>query len=278
MDPTTHRPAVLVTGASRGLGAVIASHLADDGFTVFAGMRRPTPLAHPALQPVALDVTDPDSVATAVTTVSERLGDRGLTAVVNNAAVLEAGPLERADAAQIDRHLRTNVTGPLLTVQAFLPLLRREHGRIINISSINAQLPLPYWGLYSASKAALVALSDAMRIELAPFGVGVTVLTLGAFATDIRRRALHNWPDDDAYAGAKATSEALVAMLDATAADPSNVAHAVSAALHADVPPAHVAVGDGINDLLALASQPAEVRDAALGQLLTTATQQPQTV
>ena len=272
MDPTTHRPAVLVTGASRGLGAIIAAHLAADGFTVFAGMRRPTPQAHPALHPVALDVTDPASLTAAVTTVSERLGDHGLAAVVNNAAVLEAGPLELADAAQIDRHLRTNVTGPLITVQAFLPLLRREHGRIINVSSINAQLPLPYWGLYSASKAALVALSEAMRMELAPSGLGVTVLTLGAFATDIRRRALHNWPAGDAYAGAKTTSEALVAMLDATAADPRLVARAVSAALHAEVAPAHVAVGDGIDDLLALASQPADVRDAALGQLLTSAT------
>ena len=262
MDPTTHPPAVVVTGAARGLGAVIASSLADDGFTVFAGMRRPTPLAHPALHPVALDVTDPASLAAAVTTISERLGDRALAAVVNNAAVLEAGPLELADAVQIDRHLRTNVTGPLLTVQAFLPLLRRGHGRIVNVSSINAQLPMPYWGLYSASKAALVALSDAMRIELAPFGLGVTVLTLGAFATDIRRRALGNWPAVEAYAGARATSEALIAMLDATAADPGNVARAVSAVLHADVPPAHVAVGDGIDDLLALASQPADVRDA----------------
>jgi NAD(P)-dependent dehydrogenase (short-subunit alcohol dehydrogenase family) len=273
MDPT-HRPDVLVTGASRGLGAVIAEYLAADGFTVFAGMRRPTPQRDPALHPVALDVTDPASVAAAATAVGERLGRHGLAAVVNNAAVLEAGPLELADATQIDRHLRTNITGPLTTVQAFLPLLRRNHGRIINISSINAQLPMPYWGLYSASKAALVALSDAMRIELAPSGIGVTVLTLGAFATDIRRRALHNWPASDAYPGAKATSQALVEMLDATAADPRSVAQAVKAALDAEVAPAHLAVGNGIDDLLALASQPAHIRDAALSQLLTAATDQ----
>lgn len=274
MHPTTEKPAVLITGASRGLGAVMARRLADDGFAVFAGMRRPAPVDHPDIQMLALDVTDRASIGAAAAEIAARVRGRGLFALVNNAAVLEAGPVELATAGQIDRHLRTNVTGTIATTQALLPLLRSGHGRIVNVSSVNAQLPMPYWGLYSASKAALVALSDALRMELAAWDIGVTVLTLGAFATDIRSRAVQTWPADragDPYKGARATNEALVAMLDATAADPSRVADAIAEILHAENPPPHRAVGDGIDDLLALASQPAETRQAVLDQLLATA-------
>ncbi|MFN0090402.1 MAG: SDR family NAD(P)-dependent oxidoreductase [Acidimicrobiales bacterium] len=259
---------VVVTGASKGLGAAISARLASEGFTVFAAARQPAETTHPNMIPVALDVTDRRSLAAAADTVARAVGGLGVFALVNNAAVLEAGPLELADAAQIDRHLRTNVGGPLAATQAFLPLLRAAGGRIVNVSSINAQLPLPFWGLYSASKAALVALSDALRCELAPQGIGVSVLTLGAFATDIRRRALTAWPESGPYAAARAASEALVAALDGTAADPTLVSDVVFDVLSCPQAPAHRVVGEGVEDLLALASQPPEVRDAALSQLL----------
>lgn len=264
----SHQPAVVVTGASRGLGAAIAGSLAAEGYTVFAGSRRPLDHAQPGVVTVPLDVADPRSLHTAATMVADRLNGQGLYALVNNAAVLEAGPLEHADADTVARHLQTNVAGPLNAVQAFLPQLRAGQGRIVNISSINANLALPFWGLYSASKAALAALTDSLRMELGPQGVAVTLLTLGAFTTDIRRNALAGWLDGDGYTEARATTEALVRMLDATAADPTVVAQAVATVLRRATPPAHQAIGEGIDDLLALAAQPAEERDAAIAQLL----------
>jgi len=257
---------VLVTGASRGIGRHIAEHLADSGWTVFAGARRPRPADRPEIRPIPLDVTDSSSITAAAAMLREDIASNGLTALVNNAAVLEAGPLVDADVDSVDRHLRTNIAGPLAVTRAMLPMLRRAGGRIVNISSINALLPLPYWGLYSATKAALNALSDSLRLELAADRIGVTVLTLGAFDTDIRRDGLNAWPqgsDDDA----RRKAHALVDLLDATAAHPARVSEAVRAALEVPSPPAHVAIGEGIDDLLALAAQPAETRDAAIAQL-----------
>jgi NAD(P)-dependent dehydrogenase (short-subunit alcohol dehydrogenase family) len=272
-DGAAHPPgrAVLVTGASRGLGAAMAGALADAGYAVFAGMRRPAPHPHPGVCPVALDVTDPTSIDGAVAHLSARVDDRGLFAVVNNAAVLHAGPLERASAADVDAQLRTNLGGPIAVTQAFLPLLRAGQGRVVNVSSVNAQLPLPWWAVYSATKAALVALSDALRLELRPWRIGVTVLTLGAFATDIRARSHARWSLDGAdpdEVQAWAAIGGLVAMLDATAAGPARAAAALLDVLDADEPPAHLAVGDGIDDLLALAAQPVEAREAVLADLL----------
>ncbi len=202
--------------------------------------------------------------------VEDQLDGGGLHALVNNAAVLHAGPVETATWEQIDDQLRTNVAAPVMVTQAFLPVLRRGRGRVVNLGSINAQLPLPYWAVYSATKAALLALSDALRMELAPWNIGVTVLTLGAFATDMRSRAQAAWPSDadGAYDEARLASGRLVAMLDSTAGDPGLVADALVEVLRAETPPAHRAVGEGIDDLLALAAQPPDVRAAALQQLL----------
>jgi NAD(P)-dependent dehydrogenase (short-subunit alcohol dehydrogenase family) len=240
---------------------------------VFAGARRGDAPAGDRIVPVELDVTSPDSIARAADAVAARLDGAGLGALVNNAAVLHAGPVETSTAEQIDELLRTNVAGPLLTTRWFLPLLRRGRGRIVNMGSINGQLPLPYWAAYSASKAALASLSDALRLELAPWDIGVTVLTLGAFATDIRARAQSAWvaDPDSPYEAARRTNERLVGMFDSSAGDPGEVADAVVAVLGADPPPPRVAVGPGIDDLLALAAQPPHVRDAALAQLLAAA-------
>jgi NAD(P)-dependent dehydrogenase (short-subunit alcohol dehydrogenase family) len=271
--PTAETTAVLVTGAGRGLGAVVTERLAHEGYLVFAGARRGDAPAGDRIVPVELDVTSPDSIARAADAVAARLDGAGLGALVNNAAVLHAGPVETSTAEQIDELLRTNVAGPLLTTRWFLPLLRRGRGRIVNMGSINGQLPLPYWAAYSASKAALASLSDALRLELAPWDIGVTVLTLGAFATDIRARAQSAWvaDPDSPYEAARRTNERLVAMFDSSAGDPGEVADAVVAVLGADPPPPRVAVGPGIDDLLALAAQPPHVRDAALAQLLAAA-------
>ena len=266
MSTANGRTAVLITGAGRGLGAAMAERLAAAGYLVLASARGPAPVGA-GIVPVRLDVTDAASIDAAVETVTHHSDGRGLFAIVNNAAVLHASPLELASPARVQEQLQTNVAGPIAVIQAFLPLLRQGGGRIVNVSSINAQLPLPYWAVYSATKAALVAMSDALRMELAPAGIPVSVLTLGAFATDIRREALKAWPSSAAYEAARRTTGALVHMLDATAAEPAAAADALLTILAAADPPPHYAAGDGIEDLLALAAQPAAVRDAAIGEL-----------
>jgi NAD(P)-dependent dehydrogenase (short-subunit alcohol dehydrogenase family) len=267
MRTDTGRAAVLITGAGRGLGAVMAQRLGAEGYLVLAGTRGPAPEGD-GIVPVRLDVTEAASIEAAVVTVTDQLDGRGLSAIVNNAAVLHASPLELASPASVQEQLQTNVAGPIAVIQAFLPLLRLGGGRIVNVSSINAQLPLPYWAVYSATKAALVAMSDALRMELASAGIAVSVLTLGAFATDIRRDALDAWPSAAAYESARRTTGALVDMLDATAAEPVAAADALLSILDAADPPAHHAAGNGIDELLALAAQPAAVRNAAIGDLL----------
>jgi len=263
-------PAVLITGASRGIGAAMVERLAHEGYQVFAGARTPKRASGVGIVPVEVDVTDAGSIDRAVDLVKGTVGSDGLFALVNNAAVLHAGPLETTPPERIVDELRTNVAGPLLATRAFVPLLRLGRGRVVNIGSINAQLPLPYWATYSASKAALLALSDALRLELAPSEISVTLLTLGAFATDIRARAQAHWTGEPGsrYEQARLAAEHLVAALDGAAGDPGLVADALVAVLAEDPPPAHLAIGAGVDDLLALAAEPAEVRDGALARML----------
>ena len=188
--------AVVVTGAGGGVGRACVVRLSQMGFRVFAGIRRDPPpdawVDAPAdrIDPLRLDVVDPASIAEAAATVEAAVGAAGLAGLVNNAGTASAGPLEFLPPAELARQLEVNVVGQLAVTQAFLPALRRGGGRIVNLGSLSGRLALPFAGPYAASKAALRALNDAMRTELAPTGIGVSLVEAGTVATPIWEKAL----------------------------------------------------------------------------------------
>jgi len=187
--------AVVVTGASSGIGAACAKHLDQLGFTVFAGVRRQVDgdalvrAASPRLRVVMLDVTDPMSIADAGRTIAEATSGSGLAALVNNAGISVAGPLELLPLADVRTQFEVNVIGALAVTQALLPLLRLARGRLVNISSIAGLAATPFLGAYCGSKFALEAMSDALRLELAPWGIAVSLVEPGAIQSQIWRRA-----------------------------------------------------------------------------------------
>jgi NAD(P)-dependent dehydrogenase (short-subunit alcohol dehydrogenase family) len=182
---------VFITGASAGIGEATARLLAERGYTVFAGVRTDngTLAEVPGAEVVAIDVTDPDSVATAAAVVTRRVGRQGLAAVINNAGVIVQGPLELVPPAELRRQFDVNTLGPAYVTQAFLPLLRAGRGRVINISAPTARVPVPFMAPISASKAALASISDALRVELAAWKIPVVVVEPGGTATEIFAKA-----------------------------------------------------------------------------------------
>jgi NAD(P)-dependent dehydrogenase (short-subunit alcohol dehydrogenase family) len=182
---------VVITGASSGIGAACARHLDTLGFRVFAGIRHAEDGqilkqgASPRLTPILLDVTDAASIAEAAGTVQAAVGMFGLMGLVNNAGIGVTGPVEIVTLVEWRRQFEVNFFGAIATTQAFLPLLRRGRGRVVNMSSITGRAAMPYMSPYSASKHALEAVSDALRVELQPFGVHVAIIEPGAIATPI---------------------------------------------------------------------------------------------
>lgn len=182
--------AVVITGASTGIGAACALDLVRHGFQVFAGVRRKEDgealRRHDArLVPLPLDVTDERSVRAACDLVEAAVTGAGLAGLVNNAGIAVAGPLEALPLDALRRQLEVNVVGQVAVTQTFLPLLRRGHGRIVNIGSIAGRAAMPFMGAYSASKYALEAVTDALRLELRPWGIRVSIIEPGAIATPI---------------------------------------------------------------------------------------------
>jgi NAD(P)-dependent dehydrogenase (short-subunit alcohol dehydrogenase family) len=183
--------AVIVTGASTGIGEACACRLERLGYTVFAGIRKAADGAalqakcSDRLRPLILDVTDPPSIERAAETVSKFLGDKGLAGLVNNAGIAVAAPLEYLPPAELRRQFEVNVVGQLAVTQAFMPLLRKSQGRIINMSSVSGLTALPMTGAYASSKFALEGLSDALRRELAPFHIPVILIEPAGIATPI---------------------------------------------------------------------------------------------
>ena len=187
----TAHPSVLITGASTGIGAACALELGRLGFHVFAGVRSDAAAedlrakASSRLMPVQIDVTDTGSIAAAVKTVGELVGDSGLSGLVNNAGIAVPGPLELVPVEMWRRQLEVNVLGQVAVTQAFLPLLRQAQGRIVNMSSVSGGLAMPYMGPYSASKHALEAITDALRFELRPWNIHVSAVEPGPIETPI---------------------------------------------------------------------------------------------
>lgn len=187
--------AVVVTGASGGIGRSCALLLDRLGFSVFAGVRREhdgealTKEASPLLVPIMLDVEDAGSVAAAAETVAGSMPTgTAFWGLVNNAGITVTGPLEFLPPEELRRVLEVNVVGQLVTTQAFLPLLRQGAGRIVNMGSFNGRVAAPFIGPYCASKFAIEGLTDALRLELAPWSVHVSLIEPGSIDTDIWRK------------------------------------------------------------------------------------------
>jgi NAD(P)-dependent dehydrogenase (short-subunit alcohol dehydrogenase family) len=187
---------VVITGASTGIGAACAIGCARQGMTVFAGVREQQAgdalraMGGPAIVPLNLDVTDSVSIAQAAGLVGERAGDAGLAGLVNNAGIAIGSPLELIPLPRLRHQLEVNVIGVVAVTQALLPLLRRARGRIVNMGSIAGRGTIPMMGPYSASKHALEALTDALRLELYPWGIEVSIIEPGAIATPIWNKSL----------------------------------------------------------------------------------------
>lgn len=248
--------AVLVTGASTGIGYATAHVLARAGYTVFAGIRTEADLerlqqVHENVRPVYLDVQKANDIA-AVAGVVEA-SQLPLKGVVNNAGIAVAGPLEYVPLEDLRRQFDVNVFGALAVTQAMLPLLRRANGRVIFMSSVSGQLAPPFLGPYAASKFAIEAIADSLRMELSQFGIFVSVIQPGNVKTPIWKKgrdekdALLGRMHPDArrhYGNAFDSLVAVTEREERTGIDPEIVARAVLQALRAPTPRARYAVGN----------------------------------
>jgi NAD(P)-dependent dehydrogenase (short-subunit alcohol dehydrogenase family) len=186
--------AVLITGCSSGIGRATAERLAAAGWSVYATARRPESIADleaKGCHPLALDVTDEESMRRAIATVEAAEGAVGV--LVNNAGYSQSGAIEDLPLDRIRRQFETNVFGPIRLTQLVLPGMRRQRwGKIVNLSSMGGKLTFPGGGAYHATKHALEALSDALRFEVAGFGIDVIVIEPGLILTSFGEAAVES--------------------------------------------------------------------------------------
>jgi NAD(P)-dependent dehydrogenase (short-subunit alcohol dehydrogenase family) len=249
---------VLITGASTGIGEACALHLDKLGFRVFAGVRKAADAdalrqkASPRLTPVMIDVTDATSIASAAETVGQAVGEFGLSGLVNNAGIAVVAPMEFVLLDDLRRQLEVNTIGQVAVTQAFLPLLRRAKGRIVNISSQGGRFVFPLFGPYSMSKFALEAFSDALRRELRGWGMHVAVVEAGSIATPIWSKGIATAGSirdklpaqaEPLYGRMMDTLRAGALMMGARGIPPETVARAVAHALTSRFPRTRYLVG-----------------------------------
>jgi NAD(P)-dependent dehydrogenase (short-subunit alcohol dehydrogenase family) len=192
--PFYKRGGVVITGASTGIGHACALHLDRIGFRVFAGVRRDEDAerlrnaASERLEPVPIDVTEGDSISRAVDHVVTSLGGDPLSGLVNNAGIAVSGPIEFLPIEELRKQLEVNFVGQVAVTQAFLPRLRRDGGRVVNIGSVGGEVALPFLSPYAASKHAIEGFTDSLRREVEPLGVHVAVVRPGAIQSSIWER------------------------------------------------------------------------------------------
>ncbi|MGJ0533019.1 SDR family oxidoreductase [Methylocystis sp.] len=249
--------AVVVTGASTGIGAACVDLLVENGFLVFASVRKDSDAAtltarHGAsVIPLLFDVTDAESIAAAARDVEARLDGATLAGLVNNAGVAVPGPLLHLPIDDFRRQIEINLVAQLQVIQAFAPLLgagaqrRGAPGRIVNMSSVAGRSAAPFLGAYAASKFGLEGMSDALRRELIVYGVDVVLVEPGMIATPIWDKAEETdlaMFEGTAYAAPGRRMLKWLVEAGRRAPGPEVVARAVLRALTATRPPVRIPV------------------------------------
>jgi NAD(P)-dependent dehydrogenase (short-subunit alcohol dehydrogenase family) len=251
-------PAVLVTGASTGIGHATALHLAGSGHRVFAGVRRDEDAERLRARggenvvPVKLDVTDEGQIEAAVRAVEEHLGTTRFAGVVNNAGVARGGPLEYLPLDEWRFQFEVNVFGQIAVTKAFMPLIRAGHGRVVFVGSISGRYSTPLMGPYGGSKFAIEGIAESLRLELHPWDIKVSVIEPGAIKTAIwdKGRSLVDelmgqFPQEaiDRYRPMIEKVQAGIEYQDANGIEPEIVARAIEHALFAARPKPRYLVG-----------------------------------
>jgi NAD(P)-dependent dehydrogenase (short-subunit alcohol dehydrogenase family) len=263
----------LVTGASSGIGRAVALRLAERGDEVVAGVRRASDApAHSGIRPVVLDVTDAAQLAAAAKDVGQ------LSGLVNSAGVTFAGPVEHLPLDRLREQLEVNVVGLVAATQAFLPAIRAGRGRVVMIGSTGGRVATPFLGAYNASKFALEAISDALRQELAPWGVPVIIIEPGSFksrnraTTEIAVQADRASMNEDAERRYGQALDAFIQFsrkVEAGAGDPDRVAAVVERALTTSRPRARYLVGSDARMAVTLSRLlPTRTADALLSRTM----------
>jgi len=229
---------IFITGATSGIGLDAAKEFARRGHKVFAAGRNREALRaleREGIEGIELDLTSNESIEAAFASVQERTGGRGVDVLVNNAGYAGAGPILEMDERALREQFETNVFGLVALTKRFAaPMLDRRAGRIVNVGSVSGRIPAPLLGAYHATKYALEALNDAMRMETKAFGVDVVMVEPGTIKTGFARRtiseamALRDRPTR--YAGAYANIDSLEGRFAAVA---SSTEHTTRALVHA---------------------------------------------
>jgi NAD(P)-dependent dehydrogenase (short-subunit alcohol dehydrogenase family) len=251
-------PAVVITGASTGIGQACALMLVARGYQVFAGVRKPADAERlrsrggDRMCPLLLDVTDPEAIEAARVTVAAATGARGLAGLVNNAGIAMGGPLEYLTTDELRTQFEVNVFGLHAVTREFLPLVRQGRGRVVHVGSVSGRITSPFIGPYSASKHAVEALADALRLELSPEGIHVALVEPGQVGTPIWDKgrvafaAVSGRMDPEGLARYGARLRVLEWMVERAprvASPPEAVGEAVLHALEADSPRTRYVVG-----------------------------------
>jgi NAD(P)-dependent dehydrogenase (short-subunit alcohol dehydrogenase family) len=251
----------------------------EKGFHVFAGVRQEADgdalraQAPKRLTPLIVDVTDEAAIAAAAASVTKTVGNRGLAGLVNNAGIGVPAPIEFQPMADFREQLEVNLFGPVAMIQAFLPLIRRAQGRIVNVGSIGGMLVLPINGAYSASKFGMRAISDALRLELRQWNIHVSLIEVAPVKTAIFGKSFAALDELEGTIGTdgfalyeKQIAAIRKAVEDAAAsADPPVViAKAIHHALTSDKPKTRYLAGHGGKQTAIAAALPDRARDRAL--------------
>ena len=246
------RKTAVVTGASRGIGLAVTRMLLSQGYRVFGLSRRPGPPSPSSsgIVWVPCDVADEASVRAAFHTVFSQ--SPSVELLINNAGMGISGAVEFAREEDISRQIQVNLSGAIRCTRQVLPAMRRQgHGKIIFISSLGAVFPLPFQSIYSVSKAGVNAFSDALGLEVKPFGIETCTLLLNDVKTDFTASRLKNAEGDAIYQGRIQASVSRMERSEQKGMSPDRIALALEQLLSRRHLPPHYIVG-GSNQLLGL--------------------------